>query len=416
LQLNKQLKTKMIFPEKYKLPFSKGSKWIEELVKAHSATLPSSSFLKITGKLYKEITALSKVIEKTGLPKHLEIAHVHPDIDTGIFLKAGSKPLEVGTLIGVYTGLYELVHDGATPNGSYSYEIAEDIRITHSDRKKITDPSDQKASLKKNSAYTVYTSALKMGNFTRFINHSSLEPNIEAVLSKLPSGRVEIILFTQRKIYPGEQLLSCYGGHYWKALKLIPNDITPSTYMISSKGNVLHKNPVAPMDETIKQHLFRLRNPLPSMPEELKNTLIVKKLKKLLSPLTKKRKEEVEDFEEIILEKGLPLNLTLDKKLGFECYSKERINKNKFIGVLAGSFSKAEKKNAILLTKTARTKLFLVPDREKNFLNTLPESIDGNVQITLVYDKESDQIYPLAFATKTIKEGEELKLLHPLPL
>ena len=56
--------------------------------------------------------------------------------------------------------------------------------------------------------------ARKKGNFTRWINHS-FEPNLTSKWMII-DGVTHIILFTNRLVYPKEQLTYDYGPYYWR--------------------------------------------------------------------------------------------------------------------------------------------------------------------------------------------------------
>jgi hypothetical protein len=87
--------------------------------------------------------------------------------------------------------------------------------------------------------------AHKVGNFTRFINHSA-KPNVEAHFLRIPKNSLgiapslfEIVYIASKTIRPGEQLLVCYEGDdnsYWGALRIKPFAMTPRTFLIKPEG------------------------------------------------------------------------------------------------------------------------------------------------------------------------------------
>src|SRR3989338_9087025 len=97
----------MSIPKKFRLPFSEGPPWIIKILEMHATKAPSSTFEKTSAALYKKILQVSKHVEEVGLPPHLHLAYVHPDLQMGVFLKPTEKAIPAGTLIGVYTGLYQ---------------------------------------------------------------------------------------------------------------------------------------------------------------------------------------------------------------------------------------------------------------------------------------------------------------------
>ena len=111
--------------------------------------------------------------------------------------------------------------------------------------------------------YSIQTNAVNAGNFTRYINHSSVNNNIEAITKKMPDGTIEVCLFTCKTIRPGEQLLSNYGGLYWVVLPILPEPVTPRSYMLSKEEKVVIKETGVvghPSDQI--PFLIKLRSPL----------------------------------------------------------------------------------------------------------------------------------------------------------
>ncbi|MBS0627759.1 MAG: SET domain-containing protein-lysine N-methyltransferase, partial [Verrucomicrobia bacterium] len=191
----------MDLPEKFKFTFSKGSPWTENFLHQYAKKHPSSEFFKVSKKLYKEILKINTAITSEGLPSNLELAHVNNQVHTGVFLKPDKKAIPVGTLIGVYTGFYELVPSDLTSCNSYAYDVAQQIHLKKDQLKEVI---RHEKPLDTYQEYSIQTNAIEAGNFTRFINHSSLKPNIEAVVAKFPDSRIEILLFALHTIKPGE--------------------------------------------------------------------------------------------------------------------------------------------------------------------------------------------------------------------
>jgi hypothetical protein len=392
-------------PKKFRLPFSVGIDWITEFLHKRSKKLLRSEAFLVSKKLYQKITEHNAVILKEGLPSHLHLAYVHPKVKTGVFLKMGEKPIKMGSFIGIYTGLYELVPGDLGTNTSYAYDVAAEIRIPKSALQYIQ-YAQKKADTKEE--YAIQTNAYPTGNFTRFINHSSLEPNIEAIVSKLPEGRIEIILFALKEIKPGEQLLSNYGGQYWTALNVIPNDMTPTTYRLNKLGKVelVHKHKA--QSKKVYEALLSLRNPFLEIPKKL--TPIASKLKKALPKLSRADKKHVEEFEEIILEKGLPRHLewkSISSHLRLKKESKA-ISKNGFIGVLAGTLT--TNPSDLFLGNFQGKSLWIHSKEKANRFNLLSKSAKGNVRIELTYDSDRETLLPLLIATKKIHPGDALLL------
>ena len=400
----------MTLQNQYNLLFSKGSSFIDRFLEKYAKDLPLSEALFVSKKLYTAICKKNKEITFYGIPKDLQLAYVNSQVNTGVFLKPNAKSIEAGTFIGIYTGSYELVRADLGSSTAYAYDVAQGISLTKSQLKHVV---GTKEPLSTQDEYSIQTNALTTGNFTRFINHSSLKNNIEAVVGKLPDNRIEVLLFALKKIQPGEQLLSNYGGQYWKALHIIPNDMTPTSYLLNSTGKAIAGKQPPELPLKTKKLLSSLLNPIAYLPEELDSKSLIKKLKSAIPTLTKKQKKQVENFEEIILERGLPrrFDLTYGKtKLHIFLKKEEKkIPKNELIGTFAGTLSLKEENGSIPLAKTSRTILYLNPLQQANLLNKIPFG-HSNIKLSLSYDKEIDTILLLAIASKEIFPGDELKL------
>ena len=231
----------MNHPEKYNLLFSKGTPLLSRLLKEHIKTMPTSEGLFVSKKLLDDISQKNKEITAYEIPSNLQLSYINPEVNKGIFLKSQEKCLEIGTFIGIYTGLYELINSDQCQGTHYAYNIAKEISLPSKGLKKGLDSKEK---------YCIQTNATSKGNFTRFINHSPLEPNVRAILSKFPSGRIEIILFAFKKIYPGEQLLSNYGSKYWDDLRITPTAMTPTTYTLNSLNSVISTR--QPLEASLK--------------------------------------------------------------------------------------------------------------------------------------------------------------------
>jgi len=405
----------MIIPKKFRQLFSHGSPWLDSFLLKYSSKLPSTECLKVSSKLYKEILRVNKEIEENGLPFNLYAAKVHPNVKTGIFLRPDSPPISTGTFIGIYTGIYELVESDITTGTSYAYDVAQGISLKKNEKKHVLNPR------RKDDDYSIQTNAIQAGNFTRYINHTSLAPNIEAVISKLPDGRMEILLFALHEILPGDQLLSCYGGQYWRALGFIPNDMKPDTYVLTPSLKVKLESPVKSLSPQHKKILTPLRNVLVHMPISLEKNPLIKVLSKKLPRLTKKQKKEMDLFEELILERGLPRKFEISLQKGkFNVFLKaneKQIRKNELIGLIAGTFSLKSSSCSFLVAEKDKHCIFLDCTKESNFLSKLPCDLQkGNLSLKLFFDKEEQCPVLLVFANRTIKSGEKLifKGLDPL--
>lgn len=403
----------MRIPPHFRLPFSEGSSWIADFLLKYSSKLPNKEALQVSPRLYKDILRVSKKVEESGIPDNLYLAHVHPKVNTGVFLKPDAPAIAEGTFIGIYTGLYELVESDITEGTSYAYDVAQNVHIKKNEYKHVLKPKESWAS---DTEYSIQTSAIERGNFTRYINHSSLETNIEAVVSKLPDGRMEILLFALRTIHPGEQLFSNYGGQYWKALQVIPNDMRPNTYVLTPSLKVKLAHPIKPIAASHQKLLMPLRNVLVNIPEEVQESDVFKNIKKQIPTLSKKAKKEVSAFEEIILEKGLPRKFSLSSSQGkikvILKKKEEPILKNTCIGLIAGTFSlQNSKKRSFMIAQKKKETLSLDVSKDSNFLSQLPcKDAQSNLKIRLLWDEEEECPALFVFASCKINPGDELLL------
>lgn len=190
-----------------------------------------------------ELVEIGKEIEQIGLPKYLVRKKLQGSLGYGIFLRADTKPILRGEAIGAYSGKVIIVPKHQVDDSDYIFSLLSDLKLTKEEQKWV----NPKMRFHPRRLYSIDLDAEKMGNFTRYINHSSEEPNIEARLIEIPQndiglepGRFEMIYFARKKISPGEQLLICYEGDdesYWGAMNIEPFPMTPRTFQIDSKGN-----------------------------------------------------------------------------------------------------------------------------------------------------------------------------------
>lgn len=70
---------------------------------------------------------------------------------------------------------------------------------------------------------SLYIDAKKMGNITRFINHSKT-PNVTRKMIYV-SGMWHLLLIADQTINQDWQIFDDYGEHYWKSHDIIPEDL-----------------------------------------------------------------------------------------------------------------------------------------------------------------------------------------------
>ena len=196
----------------------------------------------------KEIAAVTKAIEKDGLPKNLVLRKLPGALGHGIFLHPKAEPILRGQVIGPYSGELSLVSQEEADDSPYAFELLGDVLLTKSEQAHF-DPHHR---YQPKRTYSFLVDAIKKGNFIRFINHSE-KPNIVASFFKIPSNSyglapmpIEVIYMAKKKILPGEQLLVSYEGDdnsYWSALEVEPIPITPQTFRLNTSLKV-YKSPV----------------------------------------------------------------------------------------------------------------------------------------------------------------------------
>jgi hypothetical protein len=223
------------------LPFFESDPKIVSLLKTFSKKQKSTDLAKVTKAFLKKIEKYKQDLKTDGLPPFLEIATVNQFIQWGIFLKPDAKPLKKGTFIGIYSGILEIVFASETKDNHYAYDLATNIKI-HREHLPLVRSKTPSPTLDED--YSIQINAEKNGNFTRYINHSSIDTNIDAFAKRMPDDTVVICLVTKKTIYPGEQLLSNYGGMYWAVLPIIPEPALAKSYKINKNGVVEKKEKI----------------------------------------------------------------------------------------------------------------------------------------------------------------------------
>lgn len=405
--------------EKFTLIFSKGPQEVVSLIKAYSKKQKRGSLPPVSKVLWKKIQTYKKQLETEGLPPFLEIAEVNPYIQTGVFLKPNAKPLKPNTFIGLYTGDYELVFIDETKDNHYAYDVAPGLKLKK-EQLPFVRSNSHKPTVKEE--YSVQTNAAYEGNFTRYINHSSVDTNIEAFTKKLPDGSVEVFLFTAKTIKPGEQLLSNYGGQYWAVLPIIPEPVSARTYRLNKAGKVVKNKEEVIEQADVDEKLLKSLRVAPT----LETSHLSKPFRSFLS---KKRiryatlalEHKIEDFEEDILERGLPLKYEMKKSGAPFLYdvhvrfASQRIKKGSFIGVLGGTWRLLDHKASDKIDSGIEHKgqhLFLDPSETSNFTRFFTKEKGGNLKVTLYKKRGPNGLYLVITAARDIRPGEKLSLLE----
>lgn len=186
----------------------------------------------------KEMASRFRAIQKRGLPKHLVRKKLPKGLGYGIFLHPKAQPILKGEIIASYAGEACFIPQNLTDDALYAFEPLCDVVLTKEQQKRY----DSKRPFHPRRLYAFQVDALKKGNFTRFINHSS-KPNVVADFFRIPKNSyglapspLEIVYLAKKTIRPGEQLLVDYDGDgqdtYWSALNIKPLPITPTTFRL----------------------------------------------------------------------------------------------------------------------------------------------------------------------------------------
>ena len=399
----------MKIPSIFRKTASQGTPWIHGFFQKHK----DRSIPALSTQRKHAWEHIQEEILLYGVPDHLTLTYVHPHVQTGVFLKRTAKPIAKGTLIGAYTGAYELVPSEATTGNSYCYDVVQHIHLSSRELRFVKKGYKH---LSTEEEYSIQTNALPMGNFTRFINHSSTAPNVEAIIHKI-HGHIEVFLFAKHKICPGEQLLSNYGGSYWQALGIIPNILTPTTYRLPKKGRVQHCYLEETLSKAQRLYLTPLRHTRVHIPEEVLASSLYQKLCRMLPKLSQRQKTCIDLLEEEMLERSIPSSVFLQRNgRAWALYSKHRIPKGTLIALCAGTLSLSHAQEALLLGATSKRTLFLLLKKQPNAFSLLPLSSHGSLSWELVFDKEQKVLFCLLRAARAIKAKESLTLLLPDPL
>jgi len=191
----------------------------------------------ISKKNLKELLLVGEKIEKEGLPSYLVLKKLEKKLGHGIFLHPEAKPILKGEVIAPYTGKVLIAPQNQGENSDYTFYLISDLHLTKEEQA-IWNPTQ---AYHPRRVYSIDLDAEKIGNFTRFINHSQ-KPNLEAIFYRIPAtldrgAGFEILYVAKTKILPGEQLLVSYEGEdrsYWGAIGVKPFPMTPKTFQLDA--------------------------------------------------------------------------------------------------------------------------------------------------------------------------------------
>jgi hypothetical protein len=221
---------------RFKLPCQIGEHKFKEII-SREIKKQKIPILRTHKKRLHEIATVSKQIRQQGLPPYLVCKKLPQGLGHGIFLHPNAAPLSRGRVIAPYSGIVSISPQKEPDDSAYVFELIAKVRLSKKEQKWIS----KNLAYHPNRLYSVNLDALKRGNFTRYINHST-QPNVAAYYVRIPPNRfnlvpslLQIVYFAKKKILPGEQLLVCYEDgekSYWSSLKVKPVPITPKTFQL----------------------------------------------------------------------------------------------------------------------------------------------------------------------------------------
>lgn len=194
---------------------------------------------QMSRKNLKELKAVLQGIEENTVPKNLVVRKLPGKIGSGVFLHPNAKPMERLEVVAPYAGVVTVMPQFNFDDADYAFDPVTDLRLTKEEQKFF----DPKNKYHPKRLYALKLDALKKGNFTRFLNHSS-KPNVIAYLVSTKENPYQIIYFAKRKILPGEQLLVSYEdgeNNYWGPLGITPFPMTARTFQIDASLKVISR-------------------------------------------------------------------------------------------------------------------------------------------------------------------------------
>ena len=154
--------------------------------------IPSTK-LKVAHPAYNPKKYISLIEKRYHAPVFIQ--YINTTVGYGVF---AGKNFRKGDMIGEYTGIVRKIDETNTNNFGYSWGYLYPPKL-------IIDAKDA-------------------GNYTRFINHSSI-PNIDVIYIQDCKKRWHMIYVANKPIKKGEQLLANYGTHYWSSRGVNPSDL-----------------------------------------------------------------------------------------------------------------------------------------------------------------------------------------------
>lgn len=188
----------------------------------------------------EQLREIESAICEAGIPSNLKVCEISADVGEGLFARSDIKK---GDVIGLYTGILELVPKIDRTISSYVYNLTNDIdgrsfSLCSGQMHGVTRVAvDEDGNVVPRSAngerFIIQVNAELMGNYTRRINHGQSN-NVSPKLVKLEDGGIEVLLIAAKSIKAGDQLLLDYGASYWRALGIQPKEIESDTYRLEN--------------------------------------------------------------------------------------------------------------------------------------------------------------------------------------
>ncbi len=203
----------------------------------------------VTAKQSRELAEIESEICEKGIPDCFQVCEISEDVGLGLF---ATKKIKKGSVIGLYTGVLELVPKSDQGQSSYVYNLTTNLskesfnlsseQMYYVTRVSMDEEGIPKIDSFKRDLFVVQVNAEPMGNYTRRINHGQA-CNVSPELVQLDNGRIEVMLIASQAIQAGDQLLLDYGSNYWKALGIQPVEIEPDRYRLED-GHIVEKRKV----------------------------------------------------------------------------------------------------------------------------------------------------------------------------
>lgn len=261
------------------------------------------SIKKINPKKIKGFKSYLKKMEESGIPDKIQVVKISEEIGWGVFAK---KNIEAKEFLGIYSGLFELVQADNLENNEYVFDLLEGFSKEELITLNLKDNG--------NGEYFLRTNAKEVGNFTRYINHSS-SPNVKPKL-QIIDGDVQVLLFASEPVQEGRQLFLDYGEEYWKKLGIKPKDLKHDTYIFGKPPQDEKKEKRAKVVENkLKWQLIRSQDPdkvLNCIVTSLKVNAAQARTKFKARFPDKKMKESIREYDQSLSKGKMPFNLSLE--------------------------------------------------------------------------------------------------------